>query len=325
MIKRNKSTTAMLLALIVIMSLTIVNRLSVQGNQEIKTLKSEINQDNIHVTILNEEGKKIKVDFDNYMGYPAIMKSRTYVPLRIISEYMGYDVNWDQENWKVSINNQENNVELIVGENHAIVNGRKVSLDEVSDGISKNTKSFIFEDRTYVPLRFISEAFGAKVDYSRDKEHSYIVITMNKKVDNPVSDKWIEPSFYVDVYNNNGNFAYNLLLLNQKALTKSGNDISVKVKWNKSDWDEYLHGYKYSVLEQKHYKFDNRNKGMYNEKEFVPNGTTRVSIFDLPIYADYRHSDNKPFKNIKGKTLKLNVEVTQNGATKTYPFNYVVK
>lgn len=97
--------------------------------------------------------------------YPYIKNNRTYVPIRFIAEELGYDVKWDGANRKVTMTNDGTTVELTIGSNKMMVNGKTVLLDAPAE---------IRDDRTFVPLREIAEAFGEKVDYSKDYKAVYI-------------------------------------------------------------------------------------------------------------------------------------------------------
>lgn len=97
--------------------------------------------------------------------YPYIKNSRTYVPIRFIAEELGYDVKWDGANKKVTMKSDGTTVELTIGSNKMMVNGKAVLLDAPAE---------IKDDRTFVPLRAIAEAFGEKVDYSSDYKAVYI-------------------------------------------------------------------------------------------------------------------------------------------------------
>ncbi|WP_277221134.1 stalk domain-containing protein [Peptoniphilus vaginalis] len=97
--------------------------------------------------------------------YPYIKNSRTYVPIRFIAEELGYDVKWDGANKKVTMTSDGTKVELTIGSNKMMVNGKAVLLDAPAE---------IRDDRTFVPLRAIAEAFGEKVDYSSDYRAVYI-------------------------------------------------------------------------------------------------------------------------------------------------------
>lgn len=90
---------------------------------------------------------------------PYIKNSRTYVPIRFIAEELGFDVKWDAKTKKVTMSDGKSTVELTIGSKTMLVNDKKVTLDAPSE---------IKDQRTFVPLRAIAEAFGKRVEYSND-------------------------------------------------------------------------------------------------------------------------------------------------------------
>ena len=96
---------------------------------------------------------------------PYIKNSRTFVPIRFIAEELGYDVKWDGVNRKVTMTEGDTTVELKIGSADMTINGKVVKLDAPAE---------IRDDRTFVPLRAIAEAFGEKVDFSEDYRAVYI-------------------------------------------------------------------------------------------------------------------------------------------------------
>lgn len=90
---------------------------------------------------------------------PYIKNSRTYVPIRFIAEELGFDVKWDSKTKKVTMTDGKSTVEVTIGSKFMFVNGKKVTLDAPAE---------IKDQRTFVPLRAIAEAFGKKVEYSND-------------------------------------------------------------------------------------------------------------------------------------------------------------
>lgn len=90
---------------------------------------------------------------------PYIKNSRTYVPIRFIAEELGFDVKWDSKTKKVTMTDGKSTVEVTIGSKFMFVNGKKVKLDAPAE---------IKDQRTFVPLRAIAEAFGKRVEYSND-------------------------------------------------------------------------------------------------------------------------------------------------------------
>jgi len=91
---------------------------------------------------------------------------RTQVPIRAISEALGAEVIWHDGNSTVTIAKPGMDVTLTIGQATALVNGRPVVMD---------TSAVIRSARTFVPLRFVSEAFAAKVTW-RDEWNAITII-----------------------------------------------------------------------------------------------------------------------------------------------------
>lgn len=94
-------------------------------------------------------------------GKPRVdANGRTFVPLRVISEGLGYQVTWEQKARSITISNKDKGqVILTVGSTRV----RTGSGDRVMDA-----SPFVGKDgRTYVPLRFVSESLGYQVKYER--------------------------------------------------------------------------------------------------------------------------------------------------------------
>ena len=85
---------------------------------------------------------------------PVIIKNRTFVPLRFISEAFGAKLVWDPVFQLIDISLGNDSLRLQIGKNFAEVNGKKVMLDAAP---------VIVKGRTMVPIRFISEALDAQV------------------------------------------------------------------------------------------------------------------------------------------------------------------
>lgn len=82
--------------------------------------------------------------------------NRTFVPIRVISENLEAEVKWYPEDNRIMIQKNSVIIKLKINDRIAEMNGKKVTLD---------VSPFIYENSTYVPVRFISESFGAKVSY----------------------------------------------------------------------------------------------------------------------------------------------------------------
>ncbi len=103
---------------------------------------------------INIFGKVLKNDVP-----PIIMNSRTMLPIRIIAESLGAKVDWDGNNKQVIITKENTKIVIAIGSKEAFVNYKAFSID--SPPIIRN-------GRTYVPVRFVTENLGAKVDWNGD-------------------------------------------------------------------------------------------------------------------------------------------------------------
>lgn len=88
------------------------------------------------------------------------------VPLRLISESLGYTVGWNQKSKTVTIEQQGKVIKLIVNQKTASVDDKTVQLI---------TAPILKKDTTLVPLRFIGEQFGLTVSWDNVKKTVYLI------------------------------------------------------------------------------------------------------------------------------------------------------
>ena len=87
---------------------------------------------------------------------PVIVDSRTLVPLRVISETLGAEVDWNAAKQQATIKTAAYTVVFTIGSKNYTVNGASKTLDVAAQLIS---------NRTMVPIRAFAESIGAKVGY----------------------------------------------------------------------------------------------------------------------------------------------------------------
>lgn len=105
------------------------------------------------------------------LSSPIIENDRTLVPIRFISEELGATVTWDGDNRTVLVEKGEKSVFLRIGSQ--LIEYNKGSDYDVSDVAPK-----IYNDRTFVPLRLISNALGIGIDWV--DETRTILVDSNK-------------------------------------------------------------------------------------------------------------------------------------------------
>lgn len=90
---------------------------------------------------------------------PILQDDRTFIPIRFLSEALGLYVEYISKTKEIIIGN--NFLKMQAGNMSYLVNGEQKTMDVVP---------FIQNSRTYVPLRFIMEAFGFNVDWEQSSK-----------------------------------------------------------------------------------------------------------------------------------------------------------
>ena len=132
--------------------------------------------------------KDISVNVNgNYVAFPDAKpfidaRSRTLVPIRFIADELKADsVNWNPDTKKVTIVNKGDTITLTIGTN--VVNIK--STGEISNtDLLIDTAPIVKNNRTFVPLRFISETMNAKVVWDKASYTVYIS-TDGKEIEIP--------------------------------------------------------------------------------------------------------------------------------------------
>lgn len=147
------------------------------GSMRFEMDESMCQQASLNVVIKTDNGIVLKLVIDNTtatingspvkLDVPAkLISGRTMVPIRFISESFGCKVNWDKVSKEITIYRHQMKFQLWLGKNYAMVNGNKQPLD---------SPPVIVDGRTLVPLRFISEPFGAKVEWNQKSREIKVV------------------------------------------------------------------------------------------------------------------------------------------------------
>lgn len=106
-------------------------------------------------------GEKIQNDVA-----PVIKNGRTMLPVRFIAEALGAKVEWNGAEQKVTVKKENLEIIIFIGSDKAYVNNEENILDSAA---------YIENDRTMLPVRFISEKLGAKVEWN--EALSQVIIT----------------------------------------------------------------------------------------------------------------------------------------------------
>lgn len=103
-------------------------------------------------TYLEVNGEKINTDMP-----PIVLNDRSVVPARAVFEKLGATVTWDEKKSLIGVSLQDTNIELTIDNKTAVVNGQKKMMD---------VPSKLINSRTMIPVRFVAETLGAKVDWN---------------------------------------------------------------------------------------------------------------------------------------------------------------
>ncbi len=106
---------------------------------------------------------------------PLLINNRTLLPLRILFETMQATVNWDKTTNTITATRGTDTVTLSLNAKTVTKNGQTMQLD---------VAPFVTQNRTYIPLRFVGEAFGAQVDWNQTSKT--IAITLANPDGSPV-------------------------------------------------------------------------------------------------------------------------------------------
>jgi len=128
----------------------------------------------------------INKDLLGYNKSPIIKNGRILVPLRSIFEAMGIEVRWDEAERAVYAWKDTNSVKVIIDSNFALRNEEIFELDQAA---------IIYKDSTYVPLRFIGEAFGGEVIWD---ELSKTATVITEIMSMPIIREFTTMNIYID-------------------------------------------------------------------------------------------------------------------------------
>ncbi|MDR7855471.1 stalk domain-containing protein [Tissierella sp.] len=114
------------------------------------------------ISLIANRGISVYID-DNPIIFdqaiPMVKDGSTLVPLRLIAEHLGVNIEWDQSNKAIICEKDNIRFKLIVDSKIAIINNKFVTLDIAPQVIQGNAM---------VPARFIAEALGMEIEWDSD-------------------------------------------------------------------------------------------------------------------------------------------------------------
>ncbi|MEW5762039.1 MAG: copper amine oxidase N-terminal domain-containing protein [Bacillota bacterium] len=115
---------------------------------------------------------------------------RTYVPLRFVSQALGCKVDWDDATDSAVILRNGTTVVVPVGSKQILINGAPQAID---------APAFLLNGRTMVPLRFVSEALNAKVEWKPGRPNQAVITDPLAPGQDPEPVQRVEAALGVDM------------------------------------------------------------------------------------------------------------------------------
>lgn len=105
----------------------------------------------------------------------VISDGRTLLPIRYIATPLGASVDWNESEQKATISLNGKTIELWVNRNTAMINGAETPIDPSNSNMAPIV---VPPGRTMLPLRFIAENLGAKVEW--DPAQQVVTVTYSQ-------------------------------------------------------------------------------------------------------------------------------------------------
>lgn len=122
--------------------------------------------------IIDSRESFVNDQFRQIDAAPVILEGRTLLPIRYVAEPLNAAIGWDAGDKKASVTMGTKVVEMWIGKNKAVVDGREEMIDPNNP---KVVPVIIPPGRTMLPLRFVSETLGCEVDW--DSKTKTVTVT----------------------------------------------------------------------------------------------------------------------------------------------------
>ncbi len=103
-------------------------------------------------------GSQVQLDDGNEEVTAQLRQNRAFLPVRFVAQNLGLGVQWNEELGKVTLSGGGKQISFVIGSDIMEIDGVQKQLD---------AQPFLYNDRTYLPLRAIGESFGKQVYYDR--------------------------------------------------------------------------------------------------------------------------------------------------------------
>lgn len=228
-------------------------------------------------------------------------RDRVLVPIRFVSEALGARVDWENESRTAVIKQDSDEIRYTVYQPMAYLNGEMMVMD---------TYGILKDERTLVPIRFISELLGCAVVW--DENTSTVVITSPKEV-----TEFLEPEISVNYPKSISD--KRLLWIdvdNYRDFVRSG-DYEFKI--------EFINPVQFNIYEQDEGAINGWQK--YSRCNFVSASNSYKTIYSITRAFYTTRDDMKTYKPNDGDeiTFRLIVRNKMTKETREYIFTEILK
>jgi len=101
------------------------------------------------------------IDIPEEYGAVIIYNNRTMVPVRFVSEFLNFAVDWSEADQLVVFMDAAHAIAFQIGSSVllTLITGERIIMD---------APAMIYDNRSYIPVRFFAEAIGIEVDWDED-------------------------------------------------------------------------------------------------------------------------------------------------------------
>lgn len=184
---------------------------------------------------------------------PQIINGRTMVPIRSVSEALGLNVQWDSKTGMVILDDGYNVIRVTINSNNAKINDVNFWMDVPAQ---------IINNRTMVPIRFISEGMGYDVFWRENYTDNCIEVIISNDLNN-IEEEVTEYS--------------NLMLTKQQASDIVLEKVDPRREWLDIPLPENI--YLVSIRGNNYYKVNLTMTYMYGDNGNIRTRTTSVESY----------------------------------------------
>ena len=244
----------------------------------------------------------INDDYVNFETKPFIENGRTLVEIRKVFEQLGGEVNWEAETRTVILKKNDILLKLPIDKKDILIQGKTITLDAPAK---------IINNKTFIPLRFVSEQLGYDVKWNAETNTAFI----NDQIETLKEERHL----YQPTYNLGNNVTYKGEVNEQKIPNGYGaiyypntNLIKYKGFWLNGEYNG-----KGKIYLQDGTLYTNgyfENGILIHEIQLVANG-----------YGTYKYENGNIFKGILNNSLPTGYGILYNSNKNIISTNYLAK